>query len=70
VAVDSLKPLAYALEMSQPVRTDLETQVLLWIRKNKKENRRLEFKLKLDLSRPGAKAEFIRDVIALGSVKK
>jgi hypothetical protein len=67
VAVDSLKPLEYAVEMPQPVKTDLETQVRLWIKKNKKENRRLEFKLKLDLSTAGAKAEFIRDVIALAN---
>jgi len=53
--------------MAQPVKTDLETQVRLWIKKNRKENSRLEFKLRVDLSTPGAKAEFIRDVIALAN---
>lgn len=48
-------------------KTDLERQLKLWIRKNKRENSRLEFKLKVDFSTPGAKAEFIRDVIALAN---
>lgn len=47
--------------------TGLESKVRLWTRNNKKENSRLEFKLKVDLSTPGAKAEFIRDVIALAN---
>jgi hypothetical protein len=65
--VDSLNLLEYALEMAQPVKTDLEIRVRLWVKKNEKENSRLEFKLKIDLSTPGAKAEFIRDVIALAN---
>jgi hypothetical protein len=62
VAVDSLKSLEYAVQMVEPVKADLEAHVRLWIKKNKKENSRLEFKLKVDLGTPGAKAEFIRDV--------
>jgi hypothetical protein len=53
--------------MPAPITTDLESQIRLWIKNNKKENSRLEFKLKVDLSTPGAKAEFIRDVIALAN---
>ncbi len=53
--------------MPASVHTDLESQIWLWIKKNKKENSRLEFKLRVDLSTPGAKAEFIRDVIALAN---
>lgn len=59
--------LEYAVEMPEPIKMDLERQVRLWIDKNKKEDSRLEFKLKVDLSTPGAKAEFIRDVIALAN---
>src|ERR1051326_2258160 len=57
----------YAVWMVSPRNTDLESQVWLWIKKNKKENSRLEFKLRVDLSTPGAKVEFIRDVIALAN---
>jgi hypothetical protein len=57
----------YALEMAAPSKTDLESHLWLWIKKNKKEDSRLEFKLRVDLSTPGAKAEFIRDVIALAN---
>jgi len=53
--------------MAAPTQTDIESQVRLWIKKNKKENSRLEFKLRIDLGTPGAKAEFIRDVIALAN---
>lgn len=53
--------------MSEPINTDLESQVRLWIKKNVKESRRLEYKLKLENSTPGAKAAFIRDVIALAN---
>src|ERR1051326_7402337 len=53
--------------MAEPIKTELETRVRLWIKENKKENKRLEFKLKVDVSTPGAKAEFIRDVIALAN---
>jgi hypothetical protein len=53
--------------MAEPIKTDLESQIRLWTKNNKKENSRLEFKLKVDLSTPGAKAEFIRDVIALAN---
>jgi hypothetical protein len=67
VGVDSLKSLEYAVQMVELVKADLETQAWLWTKKNKKENSRLEFKLKIDLNSPGAKAEFIRDVIALAN---
>lgn len=53
--------------MAESIKTDLESQIRLWIRKNAKESSRLEFKLKLDNTTPGAKAEFIRDVIALAN---
>jgi hypothetical protein len=53
--------------MAEPIKTDLESQVRLWIKKNAKESSRLEFKLKLENGKPGAKAEFIRDVIALAN---
>src|SRR5438128_257971 len=53
--------------MASRVKKESETQVWLWIKKNKKEDSRLEFKLRIDLSTPGAKAEFIRDVIALAN---
>jgi hypothetical protein len=66
-AVDSVRGLQYAVEMANPIKTDLERQVRLWIRKNAKESSRLEFKLKLYIGTPGAKAEFIRDVIALAN---
>ena len=53
--------------MAAPSKTDLESQLWLWIDKNKRENSRLEFKLRVDLSTPGSKAEFIRDVMALAN---
>lgn len=59
--------LEYAVEMAEPIKTDLESQVRLWIKRKNKETSRLEFKQKVDLSTPGAKAEFIRDVIALAN---
>jgi len=60
--------LEYAVEMVEPSKeTDLESQVRLWIKHKNKETSRLEFKQKVDLSTPGAKAEFIRDVIALAN---
>jgi predicted GNAT family N-acyltransferase len=65
--VDSFESLEYAVSMAEPNQSDTESQVRVWIKKHKKENSRLEFKLKVDLSTPGAKAEFIRDVIALAN---
>lgn len=53
--------------MSTAAQNDLESMVWFWIDTNRKENSRLEFKLRVDLSTPGAKAEFIRDVIALAN---
>jgi hypothetical protein len=46
---------------------NLESQIWLWIKQNKKEGGRLEFKLRIDLGTFGAKAEFIRDVIAIAN---
>jgi hypothetical protein len=57
----------YAAEMPTPPKTEIESQVRQWIKRNKKENCRLEFKQRIDLSTAGAKAEFIRDVIALAN---
>ena len=57
--------LEYAVEMAEPIKTGLESQVRLWIKHKKKETSGLEFKLKIDISTPGAKAEFIRNVLAL-----
>jgi hypothetical protein len=59
--------LQYAVEMAEPIKTDLESQVRLWVTKKAKESPCLEFKLKLEISTPGGKAEFIRDVIALAN---
>lgn len=53
--------------MVEFIKIDLERQVRLWIERNEKESSRLEFKLKLEISTPGGKAEFIRDVIALAN---
>jgi len=53
--------------MAAPAKTGIEPQVRQWIRKNKKENSRLEFKQRIDLSTAGAKAEFVRDMIALAN---
>src|SRR5437016_12922594 len=46
--------LEYAFEMAWPVKKEIETHVWLWIKKNKKEHSRPEFKLRIDLSTPGA----------------
>jgi|GEM_PF-1313678 hypothetical protein len=53
--------------MAELIKTDLESQVRLWIKKKPKESSRLEFKLKVEIGTPGGKAEFIRDVIALAN---
>src|SRR5271157_2317787 len=53
--------------MAAPPPKDLDDQIRLWIKKNVKENSRLEFKLRIDVSTPGAKAEFIKDAIALAN---
>ena len=53
--------------MAEPTKIDLERRLRLWIEKNEKESSRLEFKLKLQISTPGGKAEFIRDVMALAN---
>jgi hypothetical protein len=47
--------------------TTIENKVRGWIRKNVKENSRLEFKLRIALDNAGAKAELIRDVISLAN---
>jgi hypothetical protein len=53
--------------MGSPAKNGIEIQIRRWLRTNKKENSRLEFKQRIDLSTAGAKAEFIRDVIALAN---
>src|SRR5258708_723976 len=55
-----LNPMAASLK-------DFEEQIRLWIKKNVRENSRLEFKLRIDVTASGAKAEFIKDVIALAN---
>ena len=59
--------LEYAVQMTAPAQPELESQVRLWIKTNKKEDSRLEFKRRIDISTAIAKAEFIRDVIALAN---
>jgi hypothetical protein len=49
------------------VQTELEERIRLWIKRNKKEDSRLEFKRGIDLRTVDAKAEFVRDVIALAN---
>jgi hypothetical protein len=46
---------------------NLEEQIQIWIRKNVKATSRLEFKLRIELTTPAGKAEFIKDVIALAN---
>ena len=46
---------------------EMEAQVRQWMKDGKKENRRLEFKLLIDLRNNSTKAEFVRDVIALAN---
>ena len=53
--------------MFKDAKLEIADRVRQWMKKNKKENSRLEFKLKVDLNTIGAKAEFIRDVIALAN---
>ena len=53
--------------MATPADTALEAQIRKWIKQNRRENSRLEFKQRIELSTIGAKAEFIRDVIALAN---
>jgi len=45
----------------------IEAQVRQWMRDNKKENSRLDFKLLIDLGSVSTKAEFVRDVISLAN---
>jgi hypothetical protein len=65
--MDWSAPLEYAVQMVERTKNDLASHVRSWIRLNPKENSRLEFKLRVDLSTPGARAEFIKDVIALAN---
>lgn len=53
--------------MARPAKTALEIELRQWLRRNRKENSRLEFKLRLELGSAGAKAEFIRDVLSLAN---
>ena len=47
--------------------SSVEDKIRGWIKKNSKENSRLEFKRRIALDNAGAKAEFIRDLIALAN---
>jgi hypothetical protein len=53
--------------MAMRVEARIADQVRQWMRENKKESSRLEFKLLIDLTTVGSKAEFIRDVISLAN---
>lgn len=55
------------LAMSTRTKTEIETQVRQWMKRNRKENSRLEFKQRVDTASLDSKAEFIRDVIALAN---
>ena len=48
-------------------KAGIEAQVCLWMRDNKKENSRLEFKLLIDVTSVSTKAEFVRDVVSLAN---
>lgn len=48
-------------------KSQLSDKTRRWIKQRKKEDQRLEFKKRIDLSTPATKAEFIRDVIALAN---
>jgi Putative DNA-binding domain len=48
-------------------KSRLSDRTRRWIKQRKKEDQRLEFKKRIDLSTPATKAEFIRDVIALAN---
>jgi hypothetical protein len=54
-------------QMAELTKTDLSSRVRSWIKLNPKENSRLEFKLRVDLTTLAARAEFIKDVIALAN---
>jgi hypothetical protein len=53
--------------MAMHDKAGIEAQVRQWMRDNKKENSRLEFKLLIDVTNVSTKAEFVRDVIALAN---
>jgi hypothetical protein len=48
-------------------KAGLEMTVRRWMKENKKEGPRLEFKQRIEVNVPGAKAEFIRDVLSLAN---
>ncbi len=56
-----------SVDMAAPAKTGMQAQIRQWITRNKKESSRLEFKQRIDVSTAGAKAEFIRDMIALAN---
>lgn len=60
-------PCTMLLVMSTLSNSELETKVHQWMKTNRKENSRLEFKQRIEISTPDSKAEFIRDVIALAN---
>jgi hypothetical protein len=53
--------------MAMRDQAGIADQVRQWMTENKKENSRLEFKLLIDLTTVGSKAEFVRDVISLAN---
>jgi hypothetical protein len=53
--------------MATSVTRELEAQIRQLIKRHAKESRRLEFKLRVELGSAGAKAELIRDVLALAN---
>jgi hypothetical protein len=53
--------------MATSVTIGLDAQIRQLIKRNAKESRRFEFKLRVELGSAGAKAELIRDVLALAN---
>ena len=53
--------------MAMSDQAGIADQVRGWMRVNKKESSRLEFKLLIDLTAHGSKAEFVRDIISLAN---
>ena len=45
----------------------LGSQIRKWIKENRKESKRLEFKKRIELTTSGGKAEFVRDVLSLAN---
>ena len=54
-------------EMVLPKPSEIEILLRGWLAANQKEDARLEFKLRVELSTVGGKTEFIRDVLSLAN---